>query len=178
MTVDDLWGLPDDGTRYELIEGVLFEMAPTGGDHSEIDVRLISRMFIFVDEHDLGTVYESSAGFVLSRVPATVLSPDAAFVRKARKPKSTVGFVDVAPDLAVEIVSLSNSRQEIARKIEQFFNAGTQLIWIVEPRLRSVTVWTSSQTWHELIKEDYLNGGDVLPGFRLRVANIFPRIEE
>jgi Uma2 family endonuclease len=175
MTAEDLAALPDDHHRYDLIRGELVRMAPSGGDHGRIAIGIGARVWLFVTQHKLGAVYAAETGFTLARNPDSVLGPDVAFIREDRLPPwaEQQGFPEVAPDLVVEIVSPSDRANEVTDKVMEYLDAGVKLVWVVHPRQRIVTVYTPDRIAHILREEDELDGGDVLPGFRLLVEEIF-----
>ena len=166
-----------DDCIVELVNGELVEMPKPGGEHGEIAMRVGAMLFNHVSAHDLGRVTAAETGFVLERNPDgrdTVRGLDVAFISKAKASKPlSHSLVSIPPDLAVEVVSPSNEAKDIRKKIRQLLNAGTSLIWIVYPDMRIVDAHTSAgaTTFEE---DDSLTGGDVLPGFEVRVADIFP----
>jgi len=174
MTAEDLLALPDDGKRYELVEGELQEMPPVSGPHGRDGLRIGSQFLVYAETHDLGEAYGADTGFILSRNPDTVRAPDAAFVRKERLVEiDAEGFLPLAPDLAVEVVSPSNTVNEMSRKVQEYLDAGTAIVWVVEPQRRQVTVYTPDVIARIYRDGDVLDGGDVLPGFTLSVTYIF-----
>jgi Uma2 family endonuclease len=174
MTAEDLLALPDDDTRYELVEGELRAMAPASGPHGRDGGRIFGRLQQFTEEHDLGVVYLSDTGFVLRRNPDTVRCPDISFVRKSRLPETDeFGAVPFAPDLAVEVISPSNTVNEMSRKVQEFLDAGTSIVWVVESLRRQVTVYTPDQVAWIYRDGDMLTGGDLIPGFEIPVTYIF-----
>jgi Uma2 family endonuclease len=165
--------LPDDA-HAELLDGVLVVMSPAGGDHGSVTVRLLSALAVWVHERELGEVFDSSTGFILGRDPDILRAPDAAFVAAARLPARRRGFLEVAPDLAVEILSPSNTVVEMSRKLRDYFRAGVRLVWVIDPQTRSVAVHAADgpiQAWLE--EGATLDGGEVLPGFAVPLARIF-----
>jgi Uma2 family endonuclease len=174
MTAEDLLALPDDDKQYELVEGVLIEMSPSGRPHSRDGLRVATRLNLFVEDHDLGEVHGADGGFILRRNPDTVRAPDAAFVRKERLVKlDDEGFMPLPPDLAVEVVSPSNTVSEMSQKVRDYLDAGSAMVWVVEPLRRQVTVYTPDNVARIHRDGDTLSGGDVLPGFELDVTYIF-----
>jgi Uma2 family endonuclease len=174
MTAEDLLALPDDGFTYELVEGELRQMPPTSGEHSRVELYIAFWLMSFVYRNRLGKVYGSDAGFRLKRSPDTVLCPDTSFVRTERVPQDDrSGIMELAPDLAVEVISPSNTINEMDDKVAAYLEAGTSLIWVVRPRRRQVTVYTPDGLIRILGEEDVLDGGDVLPGFSLPVVDVF-----
>lgn len=174
MTAEDLLALPDDGSTYELIEGELRQMPPTSGEHSRVELYVAFWLMSYVYLHRLGKVYGSDAGFRLKRSPDTVLCPDTSFVRTERVPRDDqTGIIELAPDLAVEVISPSNTITEMDDKVAAYLAAGTSLVWVVRPRRRQVTVYAPDSPVLVLGEGDVLDGGDVLPGLTLPVVDVF-----
>ena len=162
------------GRHIDLVEGELLEMPKPTLGHGQIEMRLAMLIGNFVSARDLGSVTGGDAGFVLERRPDgkdTVRGLDLAFISRQRSLPFAHGLV--APDLAVEIVSPSNTAADIHLKVRQLLRAGTALVWVVYPETRSVEAHTDdgAMTYAE---DDTLDGGDVLPGFTVRVGDIFP----
>jgi Uma2 family endonuclease len=129
---------------------------------------------MFVEMHDLGEAHGADAGYILRRNPDTVRAPDASFVRKERLVDlDDEGYLPLAPDLAVEVVSPSNTVNEMSKKVHEYLEAGTSIVWVVEPLRRQVTVYTPGPVVLIYRDGDTLDGGDVLPGFTLSVTYIF-----
>ncbi len=172
-TVEDLERLGDTGWRYDLIRGELIEMPPAGGAHGEIAAGVVGRLWAHVTTNDLGRVYTSETGFLLGRRPDVVLAPDAAFIRTERVPARQEGFYEVAPDLVVEVISPNDPAPYVQNKVMAFLDAGVRLVWVVEPSGETVTEYLADNTARILRAGEILDGGDVLPGFRVLVADIF-----
>ena len=115
VTAEELLRMPDDGKRYELIEGELIEMAPAGGRHGNIGVRIVGFLFQYIYKTNLGELFGADTGFFLQRDPDTVRAPDAAFIAMERIPPDGIptGFVDTIPDLIVEVVSPSDRAGQV-----------------------------------------------------------------
>lgn len=131
-------------------------------------------MDAYAEAHKLGIVGGADWDFKLGTNPDTVRAPDAAFVRADRVPPDGLppGFWPGAPDLAVEVVSASNTFAEMLEKSQQYLDAGTRLVWLVEPVPRRVTVFQLGERPRFLAADDVLDGGNVLPGFRLLLSEI------
>ena len=161
----------------ELLEGEIVEMSKPSGLHGQIAMRLSLKIANHVVDNGLGIVTAAETGFILERNPDgrdTVRALDIAFLSSARVPAVLPDhLVNIAPDLAVEIVSRSNKVVDMHRKIRQLLAAGTALVWIVHPETRTVEVHTRDGA-ATLEGDDALSGGDVLPGFEIPVRKIFP----
>jgi Uma2 family endonuclease len=158
---------------YELVDSTLVEKG-MGVEESEIALLIGHYLLAFILPRKLGMV--TGADGTMRTTGTQVRAPDVAFLSRARfpggkKPKGAVA--PIAPDLAVEVLSKSNTKKEIARKLDEYFASGTRLAWIVDPKTQTVRVHTSP-TESALLKGDAaLDGGDVLPGFRLALAELF-----
>ena len=172
MTAEELLRLTGDGQRYELVRGELITMAPAGGDHGYIALNIGGIVREYVRTHGLGRVYAAETGFRLQRNPDTVRAPDAAFVR-AERVRPSPGYIDGAPDLAVEVVSPNDTYTEVSMKVAEWFSAGALLIWIIDPSGNTVAVHLPDGTSTMLHESDMLDGGAVLPGLSVLVADIF-----
>ena len=175
MTVDEYEALRDDGWRYELIEGVLHRMAPGGLEHGGTGARFVHFLFAYVDAHDLGLVVGADAAFLFERGPDIVRVPDAAFVRADRLPPRDQWprVSRVLPDLAIEVVLPNDEPAEIADKVAFYLAHGVPLVWVAYPATRRVAVHRSGQEATWLGVDEVLDGEDVVPGFRLPVADVF-----
>jgi Uma2 family endonuclease len=161
VTAEELLRIPEDGFRYELIRGELRQMTPAGNVHGRIAMNFGTALNNHVKAHGLGTVYAAETGFRLASDPDTVLAPDVAFVSRG------------APDLAVEVISPGDSHVEVEEKVFDWLEAGTRMVLTINPRKRSVTVYRSLADITVLTEKDILDGGEVVPGFRLAVRDVF-----
>jgi Uma2 family endonuclease len=160
--------------RCELIEGEVIEMAPTGAEHGELVHQLDILLGLHVRRTKQGKVYVGEVGFLLSRNPDTVRAADVAFVRKSRLPAQRQRrYFDGAPDLAVEVVSPHDKASDIAGKVAQWLSAGSAAVWVVDASQRTVTVYHDTRHATILHDDDTLDGGDVLPGLSVPVAELF-----
>jgi Uma2 family endonuclease len=128
-----------------------------------------------VEANDLGVVFAAETGFRLASDPDTVRAPDVAFVIKTRVEEvgEFEGFWPGAPDLAVEVISPGDSYTEVEEKVEEYLQAGARAVWVVDPRRRTITVYRSLTDITILTENDTLEGGDLIPGFSCRVAEVF-----
>jgi Uma2 family endonuclease len=177
VTADELFLMQDDGFRYDLVKGELRKMSPAGGEHGAIIMRLGGALAHYVEENELGEVFAAETGFKLASNPDTVLGPDLAFVSNEKIPPTgiPVGYWQGAPDLAVEVISPGNTRREIEEKIEEYLTTGVQLVWIITPKRRTVTVHRANVEPVTLKESDALNGEEILPGFKYEIAKLFTR---
>jgi Uma2 family endonuclease len=173
LTVEDILAMPDDGDRLELIDGELLRMAPTGFEHGDIMFNLGGALRRFVVAANLGRVTGGDAGFVLRRDPDTLLAPDVAFVRADRLPVDRQGFLELVPDLVVEVISPSDRFNDVTRKVAIYLDAGVQCVWLIQPLRKRVFVHDRGMAPLELANDDFLEGQDIIPGFQMRVADIF-----
>jgi len=173
-TAEELLALGEEA-RYELIEGRLVPMSPTGSLHGDLVAELTTVLRSFVRTHRLGRILTGEVGFVLRRDPDTVRAADVAFIRAERLPPEGLptGFFEGAPDLAVEILSPSDRYTEVLRKVSEWLEAGVAMVWVVDPERRKVAVFRPDGTLRLLGEEDVLEGEDVLPGFRYQVGELF-----
>ncbi len=129
----------------------------------------------YVEDQELGEVYAAETGFLLTSNPDTVRAPDIAFVRRERVEAvgEAKGYWPGAPDLAVEVNSPGDKVGEVEDKVAEWLEYGTRLIWVISPKLHTVTVYRSLTDIATLTERDTLNGGEVVPGFQYPVAGLF-----
>lgn len=175
MTADELLQMPDDGMRHELVKGELRTMAPAGNEHGRVTVRLTWRLASHVETNNLGAVYAAETGFWTSRHPDTVRAPDIAFVRQQRLDEvgRIAGFWPGAPDLAVEVVSPSESFADVEEDALDWLDAGTAVVLVVNPRNRTVTAYRSQDDISIFPESASIDLSDVVPGFQIAVREIF-----
>lgn len=166
------WPEPVDGSRQELVRGEVITVPPPGFVHGACCLRLGRKIGNFVDDNRLGVAVADS-GFITERNPDTVRGPDISFWKKDRLPEVPAGYIDVPPDLAVEVVSPSDVFSKVQRKVRHYLDRGVAMVWVVDPEEKTVTVYRSRKDSAFLAAEDEIDGGDVLPGFRMRVADLF-----
>jgi Uma2 family endonuclease len=173
-TVRDIVRVRDREKRLcELVEGVLVEK-PMGYEESVIALLLGTVLNNFVLPRQLGIV-AGEAG-MLRLAAGLVRIPDISFISIDRFPNHKIPKTPMpalAPDLAVEVLSKGNTKAEMARKVREYFEAGTRLVWILDLKTKTVRVHTEPKTSQTLGLTDTLDGGDVLPGFRLDLRGLF-----
>lgn len=175
MTVEEFETYPFPEGKVELVRGEPRVMSPAAGPHGVVQNNLSFLLDTFVRQHGLGRVFNDGVGFELVALPRTVRNPDLSFVRTERLPAGGIdgGFLKVAPDLAVEILSPSEKAWELDEKIEDYQTAGTPLIWVVHPGRRTVRVITLDAAPRLVHEKETLDGGNVIPGFACPVSDLF-----
>lgn len=170
--------MPEDGYRYELVEGELRKMSPPGSAHGFVAMEIASRLLEYVRLHQLGLVFAAETGFRIARSPDTVLAPDASFVRTERIAIHGVPeeYFPEAPALVVEVVSPGDTAYEVDDKMQRWFASGVELGWVVYPKRHTVTVYRGLHDIQVLQADDLLEGGAVVPGFTCRVGDLFARL--
>jgi Uma2 family endonuclease len=166
----------EPGKRYELVDGELVEMSPPGGVHGEISLEIGALVRNFVRPLGLGVVYAAETGFLLRRNPDQVRAPDVAFVTRSRLPegRSPEGWIPPAPDFAVEVVSPNDTAAEAQERVDDWLNAGTQVVWLVYPSKRNVMIFCGLDRVERRSGDDELDAEPVLPGFRCKLSERFP----
>ncbi|OWK47308.1 Uma2 family endonuclease [Fimbriiglobus ruber] len=162
---------------YELVDGVLVEKA-VGTHETSISTLLVILIGSFVKEHKLGLTFAGDGPFRLA--PGNVRYPDVSFIPWSLVPKDRTAekIWPVTPVLAVEVLSESNTKAEIDRKIHELFATGCKLVWIIDPVTQTARAYTSASQSKNIPADGHLDGGKVLPGFRLPLAELFQSIEE
>ena len=168
MTLQDF--LESDMEGYEYVKGELIPMPPTSGEHGKISINLILPLGVYVRENQLGDVYASDTGF---QIGDRVLMPDIAFVSTERMPEDLSTAFAIPPDLAVEVVSRTDTQSRVIEKAFAYLNAGVRLVWVLEPRSKTVTIYRSETDIKLLTRNDTLTGEDVVEGFSCQVAQLF-----
>jgi Uma2 family endonuclease len=177
LTAKDLLRLSGDDVRRELVNGRVIEMPPHGFAHGEIAGRVYRRLVEHIERAGDGKVAVGDVGFVLS-VPGDqerVRGPDVAFISAGRLSGigSLEGFVVGAPDLAVEVLSPSDTMVDVQQRVRDYIDAGTELVWLVAPQARTVTVYRADGSAHLLRDQDVLDGEHLLPGLSIPLDEVF-----
>ena len=175
ITGEELWRMPDDGKRWEIIRGRLVEMPPAGGEHGYVVSNVSALIRQVARQLRLGAVVAGDPGVVLERGPDTVRAPDVAFYTAARWDKvvDKTHFLDFPPDLAVEVVSPHDRPREAHEKALMWRSFGVAMVWVVEPKRRTVRVYRADGSDVTVGDDGELDGGTVLPGLRLDVRECF-----
>jgi len=173
MTGEELAALNDTGP-CELVAGSIVPMTPTSDEHGGYAANITSILLSFVRAHGLGKVRAGEVGVYTRRNPDTIRAVDVLFISQDRYDRrgETV-FLDVPPDLIVEILSPGNTWSETIQKLREYFSIGVRLVWLVNPSSRSVFAYRSLTDVREFTIDDDLPGDDVLPGFSVAVRDIF-----
>jgi len=172
VTAEELFRLGEDAP-YELIEGELVEMAPVGGEHSDVTEALTAEVTVFAKRRGLGKGL-AEPGFIVSRTPDTVLAPDFAFIPAERVPKPMPkAYLSVVPDLVLETRSPGDTKREVAAKVQRWLDFGVRIAWVLDPASRTLAVHHAGGQVELLKESDTLTGGDVLPGFTFELAELF-----
>src|SRR4029453_7993326 len=171
-TLEDLMKMPKAGYKYELVDGAIVA-SPTGMYHSEVGARISYILQKFLDQAPLGRIYGSDVGIQLP--DGNLRSPDACFVSAGKLPggKSPVTFGELVPDLAVEVLSPGDSAREVADKIGEYLECGVRVVWLLDPKGKTVTVYRTLTDARRLSSEEVLTAEPVLPGFSCRVSQFF-----
>ncbi len=174
MTAEEFWLLPETEMRQSLVRGEVAETMPPGARHGSIASAFDRRLGTWAEQRKAGWVGVES-GFILTRNPDIVRAPDISFVRAEHIPADGVpeAFWHLAPDLAIEVVSPSETAQEVRDKVEDFLAAGTPVVWVAYPKSREVVAHTPDNLARTYRADDLLTAPDLLPGFACRVADLF-----
>lgn len=175
MTVEQFAARTAETGRSELIEGKLRMMSPAGGRHGRVAMTCGRLLANHVQTHKLGVVYAAETGFVLARNPDTVRAPDVAFVAAAKVAEidDESAFIPFAPDLAIEVISPSDSFSAVEEKAHAWLGAGTQMVLLVDPANETVHVYRSVDQIAVLRKQDVVSAADVVDGFQVAVEELF-----
>ena len=175
MTVEEFLALPDTVEKLELVRGEVRVTPPPGGPHGLAGANLVFALTTYVRQHHLGQVFGDGLGYELTRIPHTVRAPDASFVRNDRLPPNGIeaGLLKMGPDLAVEVLSPSETASSLEEKLHDYTIAGTPLIWVVDPERRTIMTVAADAPVSWLFEGDMLDGGVVIPGFTCPVAEVF-----
>jgi Uma2 family endonuclease len=176
LTIDEFERMPEDGWRSELVRGRVVREPPAGFEHGWLASSIDFVLRRHAQAHRLGLVCGAETGFVLATYPPLVRAPDVAFVARSRIPREPVkGFFRGAPDLAVEVVSPSNTAADVQAKVLDYLQSGTRLVWVVYPETRTVAVHRSRSEARIVSEAGELEGYDVLPDLRIEVSKLFER---
>jgi Uma2 family endonuclease len=174
ITAEQLAAMPND-KDFELVDGQLVERK-MGNKSAWIALELAHHLRAFVRQHRVGWVFGAEAGYRLDPDRSGhVRKPDVSFVRFGRLPQERPAdtYDNLAPDLAVEVISPNDTVLELEEKIEEYLQAGVRLVWVVNPELRTLTVYRPDRTGCVVRNGEDIDGEDVIPGFRFRLSDLF-----
>lgn len=179
LTAEEFCGLPDpiEGGKMELVRGEVVTHMPVGGTQFRVTGRIIKFLVQFAELHALGEA-GPELGVVLKRDPDIVLAPDVAFIRQTKLPGGVLpeGFIEGAPTLAVEVISPNDRENEVSENVDLYLAFGTDRVWVVRPRLKTVTVHHPDRTSHTLHVGEWLTSADAgfgVDGFELSLDELF-----
>ena len=176
VTVEEFMAMPDDGRRVELVCGEVQELAPSFAVAATVASNVVGLLILHVLPRRLGRIFSDGTTFALVPYRHSARSPDVGFIRAERLPAG--GFpprqpVRIPPDLAVEVLSPSETRKILEGKLADYREAGTPLVWVLDPDARTVEVRPLDAPSYTLGEGDTLTGAPVLPDFRCPVAELF-----
>jgi Uma2 family endonuclease len=171
-TAAEFMELDTGDTRCELVRGVLEVREPTFFDHGYTMMALGLLIAKYLETHHIGVIV-GPASFWTERGPDTVRVPDLSFVSTEHLPERPRTLIEKAPDLAIEVLSKSNRPGEMNQKVAEFFASGAKMVWLVDPKRRTIAVHARDAAPFILGPSEVLDGGDVLPGFRLALDELF-----
>lgn len=176
-TIESLWELPDVPGRFDLLNGRLVQNLPAYGSHGFLAGRLCWRVCSYIDEHKLGHMSAVGTGVVLARNPDTLVQPELLVVRKENHPPESElqDFLQRPPDLAVDFHATTDDRDNFDEKIEEYLKAKTPLLWTVDLVRERVGIYSHGEAAATLTYHGELDGGDLLPGLRVSIAELIHR---
>jgi Uma2 family endonuclease len=174
MTAEEFEALPADGVRRELIEGQVCVMSPAGYAHGIVALQIGADLVNYVRARKSGKAFGAETGFLIERSPDTVLGADCAFVRQERlKEVRTIrGYCGAHPDLAVEVISPSDTKKEVMEKALRWLKAGVSVVWVFDPDSKQVTVYQGGDVAILSLGQD-LTAETLLPGFSVKLSQVF-----
>src|SRR6266545_1029851 len=177
LTAEDLWRMPPEDVRRELVDGEVLEMPLVGARHGELTVRVAGFLADHVKKQGGGRVVAGDVGFVLNLRcdPERLRGADVAFISAERLlgGKLPEKFFIGAPDLAVEVLSPSDTFAQVEQKVREYLEAGARLVWVIAPQTKTATVYRAEGTTRLLREHEILEGEDVLPGLNISLAELF-----
>jgi Uma2 family endonuclease len=174
-TADELFAMPDDGVRHELLRGELRELTKPGFEHGRVAATVGALLFIHARQTGTGVTVAAETGCLLARDPDTVRAPDAAFISKKRADEvgQTVKFWPGAPDLAVEVVSPSDTFHEVEDKALEWLAAGAIAVLVIDPAKQTATVYRGKGDARVYDIGEIVDLSDAVPDFSVAVAELF-----
>jgi len=175
MTLEEAKQINPDEQPGELVRGVFVPMSRPTVRHGFVTAKVVFVLMRYLEQNPIGQVVCNDAGFVLEQQPDTLRGPDVGVILKERIPAEGLpdDWWEGAPDLAVEIVSRTQTAHDLARKALEYLQAGTKMVWVVDPESKTVAVYTPPNHIRVLREDETLDGGEVLPNFQIRVGDLF-----
>jgi Uma2 family endonuclease len=175
VTIEEFLALPSpkSGGKLELVRGKVVEMPPPQGEHGIVCGYLAGEIHIFLKGHPIAWMATNDTGTVLENDPDSLRGPDVGVWLKANHPDRPAGYFECPPDLAIEVLSPTDRRGKVRDKIRQYIDADVKLVWLVDPEAQTVTVYRGDMKGIELGESETLHGDDVLPGFAVKIADLF-----
>jgi Uma2 family endonuclease len=175
LSAEEYWALPDDGRRTELVRGKVLTIPSPGFQHGELCLRIGFVIMQFLAAKPFGRIVSNDAGVITERDPDTVRGPALSFYSFDRLPshQSPQGYPDVAPDLSLEVKSPSDRWNKLVSKAAELLDAGVTVVCIVDPESQKVQIHRADEAVRTLARDEFLEFADVLPGFSVRVGDLF-----
>ncbi|HEY2253267.1 MAG TPA: Uma2 family endonuclease [Planctomycetaceae bacterium] len=176
LTAEEFFLLPDpsDGSQQELVRGRIFSVPPPGGLHGVTCAKVVRKIGAFVDDHCGGHLACNDTGFITERRPDSVRGPDISYWSADRLKEIPVGYIEISPDLLIEVLSPSNTSTQIRTKLQEYFAKGVHLVWVIAPEDRTITIYRMPDEGRLLHESAVITGEDALPGFECRVRDLLP----
>ncbi len=177
MSGDELFKLPADGYRYELLGGSLNMMSPAGGRHGRVAMRIALLLGNHVDRENLGVVFAAETGFRIASEPDTVIAADVSYVAHSRMKgiEEETHFLPLAPDLVVEVISPSDTFTKVESKSFLWLDSGCRLVLLADPKTAMVHAYRARSNIQLYEGDATLDASDVVPGWQVQVAQFFLR---
>lgn len=174
ITGEELFQRPDQG-RCDLVEGRIVPMTPTGYFHGVVEFRLAAKLVDYADQSRRGVAFGGEAGILIRRNPDTIRAADAAFISNERSARrsSASSYLDVAPELVIEILSPDDRWNEVMEKLSDYFSAGVVAVWVCNPRRKEIFAYRSVTEGQRFGEGQILADEEILPGFTLSIDNLF-----
>jgi Uma2 family endonuclease len=173
LTLEDFARLPADGARHEINAGELITLPPAKSLHTLIALAVLEALQGYLKRQPIGRALPE-AGYILSHDPLTIRQPDVSMLSKERiRATAAENYFEGAPDLAVEVVSPSDSAEDLQIKVKQYLQYGAKQVWILYPKTQNIHVFFTGAALIILDHDQTLEGGDLLPGFSTKVADLF-----
>lgn len=174
VTAEQFYDLCGDGMRRELVEGRILTMSPAGYAHGIVALLVGAELVNYVRACKSGKAFAAETGFWIERDPDTVLGADCAYVRQNRlsEVRTIRGFCGAPPDLAVEVISPSDTRKEVAEKARRWLKSGVEVVWVFDPESKQVSIYEGESITVRSVDEE-LTAEALLPGFSVKLSQLF-----